>query len=405
MRSGCAYATIGAIMPRPRRAIIVLCAAIVTVLVLAFLVWLTYPFDLALRILKRGWNLSIHAAPFQLTILGVVSLIIAAGIKWKREGLDAMTAHVRKTVWETLIPSAAAVFLCFFLYNVFYTVPHEILSAPIPHITIRYGGASDPKNLVLALPVEDVPEFAYIRTGKKATKAQVTLADVAEFASGATLAVIPGGEKTTGTAFWIHEKGYAVTCSDAVYVGNVKEHQLEVALSMPVYASAHMELAGSRFTVGALNQAQNGDGIVILDVRLNTGTFRFKGPSLKPVKRINVQNTVKGFSESVVGDSWIIPLRSTLPEIGEKVFLYGVEQSEFPSYSAKVGSISRLGTGIRGIRAYSSDLPFRKTYCGAPILDQDKNAVGIVIGSTPEGEIEIALARYILEVMRDIHLR
>ena len=122
--------------------------------ILALSFWLAWPFDFTVRIIKRGWQLSIHAAPFQLTILGIVSLIIAVAIKWIREGLQAVIDHMRKILWETLVPSAAAVFLCFFLYNVIYTVPMEI-----------YREAVRP-NQILRVRFPPVPEFAWTQQAK-----------------------------------------------------------------------------------------------------------------------------------------------------------------------------------------------------------------------------------------------
>ncbi len=101
----------------------------------------------------------------------------------------------------------------------------------------------------------------------------------------------------------------------------------------------------------------------------------------------------------VIGKYWAAQLSNGLPRVGDKVFLYGAEPEQFPSFSTFEGWIVRLGTGKAGIRAYST-LPFRNTYCGAPVLNESKVVIGMVAGRTTAGETEVILARYITHLMK-----
>jgi hypothetical protein len=106
-------------------------------------------------------------------------------------------------------------------------------------------------------------------------------------------------------------------------------------------------------------------------------------------------------------DSNEIPnLELGLPGIGEKVFVYGVEDGgPFPSFSTIEGRIVRIGNATNGpaIVAYST-LPIKTSFCGAPILNEAKHIVGIMSGSSGNGESQIIVARHILEELKAQHI-
>lgn len=227
-----------------------------------------------------------------------------------------------------------------------------------------------------------------------------TLDEMSEFAGGAAMAVKSEGEAITGTAFYVHTSAYAITCSSAVYRSASPRRDVNVGFSGPIYASQSFEVSGSEAIFPASIEQSDMNEIVLMKINLDFGQMKFAGPSLRPSPRVIKNST----SEMVVGKTWILPLASEVPKIGTNVTMYGVEKSFPPSYSTLEGRITRLGSSRGGIAAFSN-LQYRSTYCGAPVLDQRQNVLGIVVGKSEDGETQIALARYIENVMRKAQLK
>jgi hypothetical protein len=85
------------------------------------------PPDLAVRMAAEAWLLCKQSAPFSVSLLGVFTALISAAIKWQREGLKAVKEHLWKYVWETFVPTAAVLFVGYFLFNLLYVVPSRIM--------------------------------------------------------------------------------------------------------------------------------------------------------------------------------------------------------------------------------------------------------------------------------------
>jgi hypothetical protein len=106
-------------------------------------------------------------------------------------------------------------------------------------------------------------------------------------------------------------------------------------------------------------------------------------------------------------DSNQIPsLEPDLPSIGEKVFVYGVEDGGvFPSFSTIEGRVVRIGNATNGPAtvAYST-LPYKASFCGAPILSEAKHVVGIMSGPSGSGKSQIVIAKHITEELKANHI-
>jgi hypothetical protein len=86
-------------------------------------------------------------------------------------------------------------------------------------------------------------------------------------------------------------------------------------------------------------------------------------------------------------------LSKRLPLVDERVFLYGAEEAtKEVSFGIREGRIVRLGTGRSDAISAFADIPFKGTYCGAPVLNESKEVVGIVMGQSIDGELEISVA-------------
>jgi hypothetical protein len=102
------------------------------------------------------------------------------------------------------------------------------------------------------------------------------------------------------------------------------------------------------------------------------------------------------------------PLSDKIPVVGERVFINGLEQGVYPTYTTLEGMIVRQGSsaGARGIRVFSNtNTAFRKTYCGAPVLDAAKVVIGMVSGVASTGETEIVPALHITKLMNRMGLK
>ncbi len=120
-----------------------------------------------------------------------------------------------------------------------------------------------------------------------------SLGDIAEFASGIAM-VGSIAESQTGTAFWVHTKGYAATCTDAIYAGSGKPQTLKVTLTMPVHAGRGIEISGTALTVGSWILARDGDGLAIIGVDLDMGGgMKLLGQSQNPYSEYLNQKIAK----------------------------------------------------------------------------------------------------------------
>lgn len=228
----------------------------------------------------------------------------------------------------------------------------------------------------------------------------VTLQDIANYASGRVVAIghgsadfplLPGGIKYTGTGFWVHERGYAAACSDAVYDGGLESLKVDLGagdpsvITIPGTQGGTVRFSDMTMPLPALADNQNGTGIVLLLVpAIAQGIRATIGPGHTPVPP-------KDFS---------FVLATELPQRGERIFLYGAEPERSPSFSIYEGKIIRLGSFV----AYS-DIPFQDTYCGAPVITENRSIVGMAIGKTSKGETEIIDAINIADLMKSAGLK
>lgn len=222
-----------------------------------------------------------------------------------------------------------------------------------------------------------------------------SLEEISQFASGATMSV-GLQDNVVATGFYIHHEGYAVTCIDSEEMPvKPKIERPAVFLVTPTFGGHLVEAVGYT-QLGGFIKRYNDSGLEIVQVPPTH-------PSDKPMTRI--EQTAK--REAMMGFIWILPLTSELPKDGEKIYLYGAEAwkpkalvpNEPPTYTAREGKILRTSFGDRGIRLYAQ-IPFRTSYCGAPVLNTSKVVIGMALRQSGD-EVIVVPARYIISIMRE----
>lgn len=96
-------------------------------------------------------------------------------------------------------------------------------------------------------------------------------------------------------------------------------------------------------------------------------------------------------------------LSSELPNVGDRVFMVGVESGLHPRLSMLEGRVVSIGNGsAQGVSIYIT-LPFKESYCGAPLFNDKKEIVGMVEKrSSTSGEVEAIPSQYIRTALKDI---
>jgi hypothetical protein len=121
-----------------RRAVVRTVVSLVVAAVLLYCGWRYVPWDkLAQRRTEEAWTISKRTNIFVLSGLGFTAFLIGLGVKRVTQGRAAMAQHLTKHLLESLVPAAAA-FLLFVVWNMFYVSPIP------PRVSIWYGGSGVP---------------------------------------------------------------------------------------------------------------------------------------------------------------------------------------------------------------------------------------------------------------------
>jgi hypothetical protein len=192
---------------------------------------------------------------------------------------------------------------------------------------------------------------------------KLSLKDAAGFASAIVIALadrefdikdfynrIPGKESVhyLGGGVFITRDGYAITCAKSAIYDQQEIHLPFIPEAQKVYVVGSRAVPGKRI-------ATDWFGLAIIKVPIN-------------------------------GQLPYIPeLALSTPNIGDKVFLYGLETGVFPSFTTEEGTVDRVGSGSNGMPAIFANIPFRSAYCGAPVIGEQRTLIGIAIGPSNGG--------------------
>jgi hypothetical protein len=189
-----------------------------------------------------------------------------------------------------------------------------------------------------------------------------------------------------GTGVLIRDDWYIATCTRAVDALPAPT----ILLAKPPFIDKNVL---GRIAFGVMGTVVvTYDGVAI--VRMNMPASI---PKMRPVDPRDV-NPVFGYQSVPAFDYG-------LPEVGQRVFLSGVENGTPASFGTFEGKIIRVGEAEVGHgMAMFSTLPFKDSYCGAPVINEHKTVIGLMSAATPDGTSEILLAREILHAMIDAKL-
>jgi hypothetical protein len=226
-----------------------------------------------------------------------------------------------------------------------------------------------------------------------------TSAEIAEFASKRVMAISPGERpitmrqlKTfTASAFWISNGGLAATCSSSISPAS----RFTVTIPATPGIRGPVKFFGGGLMVEAAIYKQNDDGLTIVSVPF-VAEIQRKRKTLPPPPKSKYKPA------STVYDDQVFSLANTFPSVGEKIFIYGLEESiTLPSFSIHEGHINRLGLGSHVLTRAYADILSTGIYCGSPVLNETKVVIGMVVGNTQRQEAEILTSVEILELMEN----
>jgi|GEM_PF-4136799 len=95
-------------------------------------------------------------------------------------------------------------------------------------------------------------------------------------------------------------------------------------------------------------------------------------------------------------------ISSEFLNIGDKVFSFGLELGQIPSFSLHEGVVTRLSSpvGETTYRIYAT-LPFKQSYCGAPVFNVKGEVVAVVESSVGDEE-QLIPSQIVLDMMADV---
>lgn len=193
------------------------------------------------------------------------------------------------------------------------------------------------------------------------------------------------------TGFWVDAGGYAATCVSASEPPPVEYPHIVATVVMPPLPGDRMEWAGGEFNVPAKVAARSHDVAILYAPGINEERVSFLASDSK---------TGKSHETDEYAVAELSPL---LPHVGDQVFLVGAEPGLDPRLSTFDGSIVSVGPGMQGGIRIFAKLPFKPSYCGAPIFNSKKQIIGLLEQpSENSGEIVAIPAIYIIRSLREL---
>jgi len=227
----------------------------------------------------------------------------------------------------------------------------------------------------------------------------VTVEDIVELALPRTLAVstwfamppLPGSAHIVATAFWVNSTGWAATCSQSLQGSTPTSGPIllpQIDPGMYPLGSAHVFMSGYLLPLNVARAVESKDGLVALLFvpQANMGFSLTPGP--------------KRYTPNIQIKSVPFKMSDVLPGVGDKLFLYGAEDGDTPRFTPIEGTVKSRGHGRAMITIYS-DIPYRTSYCGAPVIGKSKNIIGMCIGAGSSGDSEIIPALFISSLSKE----
>jgi hypothetical protein len=117
------------------------------------------------------------------------------------------------------------------------------------------------------------------------------------------------------------------------------------------------------------------------------------------------EDTKTGRKETITEQYAVPCLFAAVPSVGESVFLAGAEESAeggYPTRTLIEGNVTKISadTRIRDrfLRIYTN-LPFKESYRGAPVLNRSRHVIGMVLDTPGSDNAVLIPASYLQYVM------
>jgi hypothetical protein len=182
-----------------------------------------------------------------------------------------------------------------------------------------------------------------------------------------------------GTGFWADDKGYAFTYGDPKESDtNRSIVRIGMVMTPPLLTGKLLTvITGVMYASGQLVYHDPDTGIKIVRVYNNPFSRKFHGfAEAEDTKSHEMERTIERY--------WVPQLSAQANvNVGDHLFLTGIEpgDKENLAMSTIEGQVIRLGADTssqkRFLRIYTS-LPFKPSYCGAPVLNTTKSIVGMI---------------------------
>lgn len=360
-----------------------------------------FPFIFSL--LDKVWRSTVSAMGTTtlafLVAFFVVPLVLLfvewAKAKFTREGWLSAINKQKSSLWVSAVTLAA--WLCIFGYQLLVGVPRNINSAA--------SRVSLPVVKILRIPRP--PAFAYVKTPP--LNRRFTTAELARFGTGIAVAIARESQpsptsapiqRTVATGFWVSPGNIATCLRPIVAAQGVPR----VGVPLPPLLGKHLLVAGgAMYTSGEMLGQDEAINLSIVHVLNNPFQRRmhmfalWKGPKT-------------GEAESDQERYWVPGIVNTLPKAGDRIVRIGFTSDSLPNVTSEFGYVTRIGIDetarSESFRIFTS-LPFDKIDCGAPIINDDEQVVGLVVGVDPHSTFaeprEVAIpASYIVKLRKQL---
>lgn len=199
----------------------------------------------------------------------------------------------------------------------------------------------------------------------------------------------PGLKAITGTGFWVDRNGTAITCREAVEVIKPPESPF-----VAPQVEAGIEKSGG------IEVIHSGSALIF-----PVASAQADGPfAVLHVSYTDAEISLFGIPVRI--DPFT--LSTEMPKVGDHVFVVGVEAGRVPTFTPLDGTILRIASGPHfPVEAFSDMHSYRDTYCGAPvvagvpIVGGAEDVIGMAVGETSSGELEIIPSPFIVEAINE----
>ena len=229
--------------------------------------------------------------------------------------------------------------------------------------------------------------------------------ELAKFGAGTVVQLVSnadsrGSFNPIATGFWLNNKGYIATCVRSLE-GRTR---IGAFVPMPPLLGQNLTVGSGGITTGLEPVVVDREAdIAILHVIQNPFDRSMHGIAM--AQQLDDNGHPLGQPEATQEQYWVPAITSDLAQSGDEIIRVAFTQQDgMPVVNHDFGHITRMGVDFssgatkKSHRIYTS-VPFKDSDCGAPIINNAKTVIGMVLGS--DGKFSIAIpAIYILDALK-----